>query len=101
MIKNAENLKTVIRGEYPYLKNHFGIKRIGMFGSFVAGTADESSDIDLVVEFDSPIGFKFMVLADYLESKLGRKVDILTPDGINTISVKHLAEDIKKSIEYV
>jgi len=53
------------------------------------------------VEFDKPIGFKFMVLAEFLENKLGRKVDLLTPDGIETIRAKHLAENIKKSIVYV
>jgi predicted nucleotidyltransferase len=42
-----------------------------------------------------------MVLADYLENKLGRKVDILTPDGLKTIRVKQVAEKIKKSVVYV
>ena len=101
MVEKSENIKNIIRKEYPYLKTHFGIKRIGLFGSFSTNTAKENSDIDLVVEFDKPIGFKFMVLAEFLENKLGRKVDLLTPDGIETIRAKHLAENIKKSIVYV
>jgi predicted nucleotidyltransferase len=42
-----------------------------------------------------------MILVEFLENKLGRKVDLLTPDGIETIRIKHLAEHIKKSIVYV
>jgi len=101
MIENAKDIKDIIRGQYPYLKNYFGIRRIGLFGSFAHGDARETSDVDLVVEFDTPIGFKFMALAEFLESKLGRKVDLLTPDGIENIRIEHLAQHIKKSIVYV
>jgi hypothetical protein len=101
MVKNTEDVKDVIKKEYPYLKNRFGIKRIGLFGSFSTGTVKKNSDIDLLVEFDKPIGFKFMVLAEFLERKLGRRVDLLTPAGMKTIRVKQVAERIKKSIVYV
>ncbi|MCP5046977.1 MAG: nucleotidyltransferase, partial [bacterium] len=74
MIKSTENIKKIIRKESPYLKDHFGIKRIGLFGSFSSHTANESSDVDLVVEFETPIGFKFITLVEFLENKLGRKV---------------------------
>ena len=53
-----------------------------------------------MVEFDSPIGLEFIDLANYLEEKLGRSVDILTPDGIGSIRVKSVAQDIKRSIIY-
>jgi predicted nucleotidyltransferase len=101
MVKTSEEVKRIIRHEYPYLRNHFGIKRIGLFGSFASRRCLRESDVDLVVEFDRPIGFKFMALAEYMENKLGRKVDLLTPDGIETIRSKRIAQDIKKSIIYV
>jgi len=101
MVENADDIKNIIQKEYPYLRNHFGIKRIGLFGSFSSHTAKNTSDIDLLVEFNKAIGFKFMALAEYLENKLGRKVDILTPDGLKTIHVKQVAEKIKKSMVYV
>jgi predicted nucleotidyltransferase len=101
MVENAEDIKNIIQKEYPYLKHHFGIKRIGLFGSFSTNTAKDTSDVDLLVEFNTSIGFKFMALSDYLENKLGRKVDILTPDGLKTIRVKQVAEKIKQSVVYV
>ena len=101
MIENTEALKRMIREMYPYLKHHFGIERIGIFGSFSTETARENSDIDLIVEFVKPIGLQFMNLAEFLEKKLGRKVDILTPAGLNSIRVKQVADRIRRDVVYV
>jgi len=87
----------------------YGVRRIGIFGSYVRNEQDEKSDIDLVVEFDMSsfdenfTGFydTFISLSDYLESLFGRKTDILTPVSIETIRIKKVAEEIKRSIEYV
>jgi len=101
MTEDKDSIKKIIRKEYPYLKDQFNIERIGLFGSFATNTAQKNSDVDLLVEFTAPIGFKFMALAEYLEKKLGRKVDLLTPDGLRTIRIKQVAEKIKKSLIYV
>ncbi len=92
---------TILKKELPYLKAIFGVKRIGLFGSSAKGTQREDSDVDIVVEFEKPIGLKFIELSDYMEKVLGKKVDILTPAGIQSIRVKKVADDIKKSIIYV
>lgn len=90
-----------IKSQYPYLSSEFGIKRIGVFGSVAKQTDRDQSDIDLLVEFDRPIGLKFMSLAEYMEKLFGRKVDILTRDGIRNIRVKRVSTDIEKDIIYV
>ena len=87
--------------QYPYLSSEFGIKRIGVFGSVAKQAEGKESDIDLVVEFDKPIGLKFISLAEYLEKIFGRKVDILTKDGVRNIRVKRVSTDIEKDIIYV
>ena len=92
---------TILKTEQPYLNTIFGVKRIGLFGSYSKGIQREDSDIDIIVEFERPIGLKFVELSDYIENLLGKKVDILTPAGINSIRVKEVAEDIKRNIVYV
>ncbi len=100
MLTKEETLN-ILKKELPYLKAAFGVKRIGLFGSYSKGAQREDSDVDLIVEFEKPIGLKFVELADYIESILGRKVDILTPEGIKSIRVKEVAENIENNIIYI
>ena len=100
MLTKDETLQT-LKKELPYLREIFGVKRIGLFGSYSKGTQGEDSDVDLIVEFEKPIGLKFMQLADYIEKSLGKKADILTPAGINSIRIKSVADDIKRNTIYV
>jgi predicted nucleotidyltransferase len=72
-----------------------------LFGSFARGTADEASDIDVVVEFQRPVGFKFMEFVDYLERLFEREVDVLTPAGLQGIRVSGVTGNIAESIVYV
>jgi predicted nucleotidyltransferase len=83
------------------LMNEYGISKIGIFGSVVKGTMTEDSDLDIVVEFKKPIGFKFNRLVEYLENLFGRKVDVLTKDGIKNIRVKEVARNIERTLVYV
>lgn len=55
-----------------------GISNCGIFGSFARGEADETSDVDLLVKFSRPIGWKFFCLAEEFETALGKKVDLAT-----------------------
>jgi len=100
-MKTLEEIKSTLASHKEKLRQNYKVKKIGIFGSYARGEQKEMSDVDIVVEFEKPIGLKFFELADYIENLLGRKIDILTPAGINSIRVKKVAEDIKKSIEYV
>lgn len=90
-----------IRESYPQLTAQFGVQRIGLFGSFARGTALETSDVDLIVELQRPIGLKFMELVEYLEMLLGRKVDVLTPAGLRGIRLPEVARQIEESMVHV
>lgn len=82
------------------LKN-FQVKRIGIFGSCVKGTQTEESDIDFLVEFEKPSYSHFISLATFLENLFGKKVDLLTPSGLESIRISEVKEEIKKSLVYV
>jgi hypothetical protein len=63
--------------------DQFAVKSLAVFGSVARGEATENSDIDLLVEFIRPIGlFEFIRLKNYLETLIGFKVDLVTPDAI-------------------
>ena len=81
----------------------FKVKRIGIFGSSVRDEVKENSDIDIVVEFEKGEGtFKNVgVLIDFLEKLFGREIDLLTPDGIESIRIDFIKEKIKRDVEYV
>ncbi len=91
----------VLREQYPRLAVEYGVKRIGLFGSFVQGQPHEESDVDLIVEFEQPLGFRFVEFVEHLAHLLGRKVDVLTPAGLASIRVAETAQRIQESIAEV
>ncbi len=96
-----EHVLTLLREAYPFLAAEYGVRKLGLFGSYAKGISDESSDVDIVVDLERPIGFKFIELVEYLEHLLGRRVDVLTTAGLQGIRVPRMAQDIAESIVYV
>ncbi len=90
-----------IKTQYPYLSKEFGVKRIGLFGSVARQEEKPESDIDIVVEFNRPIGLRFISFVEYIENLFGKKVDVLTRDGIRNIRVKAVSSEIEREIIYV
>ena len=80
--------------------NKYTVKKIGLFGSFVRNRQKSGSDIDFVVEFKKPSFDNLSGLINYLEKLFGRKVDVLTSEGVKNIRVKKVAEDIKRNLVY-
>lgn len=66
----------------PILQRDYAVKEIGLFGSFADDSYDEDSDIDLIVELEKPIGWKFFTLEIYLEKVFKRKIDLVTKNAI-------------------
>ena len=80
--------------EQSLLKKEYQDKTIGIFGSYARDEQTETSDVDVLVEFESPIGFfKFMKLEDYLSEKLGLKVDLVTPDALKPLIKSNILEE--------
>ncbi len=94
-----EEIKGKISEYKEVIKEKYKIKEIGIFGSYARGEENKSSDIDIYIEFEEPIGWEFVDLKEELENLLGRRVDILTKDAL--IRKPILWESIKKDIVYV
>lgn len=96
-----QNIFELLRANRRRLATDYGVKKLGLFGSYMKGTATATSDVDILVEFEKPLGLKFVEFAEELERLLNARVDILTPEGLKGIRVRHVADDIAKSILYV
>ena len=76
-------LQDIQRKIVPTLKTQ-GVLKAALFGSVVTGEAKKSSDVDILVKFDSRKSLLDLVRLQFmLEDKLGRKVDLLTYDSIH------------------
>ena len=78
--------------------HRLGVRRWGVFGSFVTGLQNDRSDVDILVEFEP--GKKsfdnFMRLAVFLEQQIGRPVELVTPESLSP----HIGPHILREVEY-
>jgi hypothetical protein len=94
-METPEEIEEKIREVKPYLKDEFGVDQIGYFGSFAKGDYREDSDLDVLVAFSKRIGWKFFDLKDYLESILGRKVDLVTERSLKKQWKKAILQQVR------
>ena len=76
----------IIRDTLSRMKNAYSLRNVSIFGSFAEGRATSESDLDLLVEFDSPAVslVKLNALKYDLEDALGLPVDVIhapLPEG--------------------
>jgi predicted nucleotidyltransferase len=81
-MRNLASIKATLTSLKPELESKFHVKSIGIFGSAVRNDFTPESDIDLIVDFDKPIGISFIDLADFIEKKMNSKVDLVSLKGI-------------------
>ncbi len=95
---NKEKIISTIEAQEDFLKKKYHVKSIGLFGSVVRGEETSESDVDILVEFESPVGFfEFIRLENYLSEMLGKKVDLISKKAVKS-AVKN---EIFKEIVYV
>jgi predicted nucleotidyltransferase len=81
-MNNLENIKNKFKKHKESLMAKYPIKEIAIFGSYARDEQGNSSDLDVMVEFDGKIGIQFIDLADELEQLIGLKVDLVFKKGI-------------------
>ncbi|HMO58079.1 MAG TPA: nucleotidyltransferase family protein [Roseiflexaceae bacterium] len=97
-VRTKEHILALLREQRATLRR-FGVRRCGIFGSFVHNDSHDQSDVDILVEFEP--GQKtfdhFMQLAFFLEDLFGRKVDLLTTESLSP----YIGPHILREVEYV
>jgi hypothetical protein len=76
------SIKQILSQLKPELQEKYFVNSIGLFGSIVRDDFTDKSDIDIIVDFSKPIGIEFIDLADFIESKLNKKVDLVSKNGV-------------------
>ena len=92
---NIDEIKKIIEDAEEVIRQRYKAEVIGIFGSFARGEEGKESDIDILVEFkEGATLFDLSGLGDFLEEKLGRKVDIVSTRSIR----KEIKENIMKDL---
>ncbi|MEO2083208.1 MAG: nucleotidyltransferase family protein [Desulfurobacteriaceae bacterium] len=94
-MSELERVVAVLKEHKGKLRVDFGVKEIGIFGSVVRGELKEDSDIDILVEFEKPIGLlRFIELEDFLSRLIGRKVDLVSKKALKPYIGKHILKEV-------
>ena len=95
MKKSLDRIKEILKKHEKELKEKYGIKEIGIFGSYLRGEAKEESDLDILVEFEKTIGFfKFLELEEYLSNLTGIKVDLVSKKALKPHIGKYILKEV-------
>lgn len=92
---NRSKVLKVLRAIKPELEREYHVAEIGLFGSFARGEEQKTSDVDILVEFSRPVGmFKFLELEEYLESKIGKKVDLVSRKALKPYIGRRILNEV-------
>jgi uncharacterized protein len=94
---SLEEILALLRGKLPELEARFGVRSLGLFGSYATGEATEQSDVDILVDVDPSIGLGFVTLAETIEHELGLPVDLVSVRAIKP----RYREAVEQDIVYV
>ncbi|QDA30820.1 nucleotidyltransferase family protein [Thermococcus indicus] len=97
-VRTLEDVQKILRAHRKELSEKYGVKRIGVFGSYSRNEQRPDSDVDILVEFKQPVGLiEFIRLQKYLEELLGVRVDLVTKGALK----RRIRERILKEVKYV
>jgi len=88
------NIIETLKKHKEFIQKKYTVKKIGIFGSYAKGTQKKSSDIDILVEFDTPTYDNFIDLAFYLEKLYEKKIDLITIKGLSPYILPYVEEEV-------
>jgi uncharacterized protein len=96
-MKSLAEIKQQLEQAKPLIQQKYHVTQLGIFGSYVRGEQTQTSDIDVLVEFEP--GFRFGLLTfceleHYLSDMLGLKVDLVMKKGLKPHIGKHILQEV-------
>ncbi|MFN8484392.1 MAG: nucleotidyltransferase family protein [Anaerolineae bacterium] len=90
-IPDVQRFIEILHSALPSLAEHYSVKSLAVFGSYVRNEQRPDSDLDVLVEFEqTPTLFDLVHLADELSENLGVQVDLVPKQGLRRTIGKHI-----------
>ena len=96
-MKTFTEIQQILQRQKPILAQKYGVKVIGVFGSYVRGEQRSTSDLDILVELEEPIRIDliaFIEMENYLSEVLGDKVDLVTKENLKPRIGRHILDEV-------
>jgi predicted nucleotidyltransferase len=94
-MKTKEDIRLQLSGVKEFLRREYGVREIGLFGSYVRGAQRSGSDIDILVEFERPMGLlEFVGLKHYLSEMLGTPVDLVMKKALRPAIGRRILQEV-------
>lgn len=95
-MSNTQDFIRILQAQLPELRQAYGVRTLGLFGSFVRGEEHATSDLDILVEFDDrPLSlFQFIELEQRLSDLLGRRVDLVEKATLKPAIGRHILAEV-------
>ena len=96
-LMNKQEIIDYLQRQQPYFYNTFGIKFVGLFGSFSRGDETKESDIDILyeIEKDRKLSmFKYLKVASQLENFFHKKIDLVIIDTLKPTVKEYIDKDL-------
>lgn len=84
-----------LRGAMPELRERYGVRTVGLFGSYVRGQQRAKSDLDILVDFERiPTLLEFVQLERHLSERLGVPVDLVMQSALKPNIGRRILEEV-------
>jgi predicted nucleotidyltransferase len=91
---DKRNIANILIANKSRLVSKYHLKSIGIFGSLTREDFTEDSDIDILIDYEQPLGIEFIDLANELERILNHKVDLVSKNGVKPKYFKEIQKDL-------
>ena len=95
-LPSTEEIIRTLRSHLPELRQHYGVRALGVFGSYVRGEAKKRSDLDILVELsESEITlFQYIELEQYLSDLVQVRVDLVEKETLKPAIGRHILKEV-------
>lgn len=94
-MRTLEEITSIIRVQKPTLIEKHRVKEIGIFGSYVRGEQSDTSDVDILIDFEEYPGLlEFIGIEQVLEQHLGMKVDLVMKSSLKPTIGRYILQEV-------